>query len=225
MAFHANHASDGAVRDAVLGPNYPFSVSCWFLADGMPANFGCLFSSTDHTPDGNGFRCDLESGRTRAVAKTSGAASSSNSGGALHSTSQWHHAGYFFVSSTNRLSSLDGMLGAASTNSKSPANGLSDRVAHIFNGTTISSNVGFRIAEFAIWDRDMRDCLPALAHGAHPSTLFPGNLKVFLPLDRVDDETGATWSFTSGGPNTGVFVPGPQNLSRFVPHRRRLRAA
>lgn len=212
MAIFFNNNSDTLIRSAPLALDYPFSISVWFWAPSLTSNYGCLFSETDDTATGNGWRLDLENTRVRAVAKAGGAASSSNSGGPTFSTAKWHHAAGIWVNATERYSALDGVLGAVQATSRFPVSGGATRIGHQFNGTSSVGNVGLKLALMGIWNADMRSALQDLANGVHPLDIASQNLRACLELDGAQDFTGGAWTLTSSGANAGRGHPGPTGL-------------
>jgi hypothetical protein len=211
MARWGNGTTDGLLLEGfALAP--PFSMGCWFRPD-LDQN-GTLLAVCRFTTGigffGLRFRGDLAGDPVEAIqqADAGQVGAAFQTGGVLRA---WQYGLGVFTSNTSRIVYLNG---AGTADATSLAGTTTDRLSLLYGarGPTPQQYFGGGIAHAAVWSAALtaREAV-ALASGASPRSIRPGNLVAYWPLDgfnrREEIDLASARALTVSGSSWALDPP------------------
>lgn len=199
-AYDFNGSSDYFREASAVVASLPFSMACWFRADGALNQYlmGVYQSNTDN------HYCALIaggefSGDPVVAAKRGGGAPVNASSAAAYVPGTWHHACGVFVSATVHHVYLDGVQSTAPTTSATPAS-LDRTAIGRLDRPTAGGYMDGLIAEPAWWSIALTAAeVGALAKGISPIKVRPQSIVRYRPLIRDTNDRRSTATMTAGG--------------------------
>jgi hypothetical protein len=187
MARLGNGSTDGLlIQGFGLAP--PFSIGCWFRPeqDQISTLMAACTSSVVTGFFGLRFRGDQVGDPLEAIQQETspGAAAAASQAGAV--LGAWQHGLGVFASNSSRTVYLNG---SGATNGTALGATTPDRLSLLYSarGATPSAYLGGAVAHAAVWSAALtaREAA-ALASGASPRSIRPGNLVAYWPLEGLN---------------------------------------
>lgn len=180
MAIHFDGSSQYLSNASYAQPAYPFSMSCWFIAD-QDTSYDVAFCMSDGSNEEHsvGYAGNIGGEPLYVLTRTSAGVSYASFGGTI-STATWHNGIGVWAAANSRQAFLDGAAQTAATQTATLTNG------QVGIGRSLRSAGTYwdgKVAECAMWDIALpQQAIDAIAAGASPLLVYPQNLIDYWPL-------------------------------------------
>jgi hypothetical protein len=181
----ASASTESLYNDTNLG-GLPLSFSCWFYGASWAVDQSLIFVG-DQTTSAVYFLLFVNNGGPNLSARCEDAVAQGDALGGAPATNAWQHGGGVFASTTSRTAYLNGTPGTEETTSVADITPTRVSIG-VLDETTPADYMDGQIADAAIWNAALTDAeMAALAAGASPLSIRPGNLIFYVPLVRDND--------------------------------------
>lgn len=221
-SFNGAGGSDGEYLRVDNPPftAYPFTLAGWFYAAATNVTYDLIFLKTNGSNYAGIYL--NPSGSSPVIGATIDDNVTAVSS-ATYTANTWNHAAGVFTSATSRQAFLNGAGGSVLTTNRTFSIPIQVHIGGFLDGTNVWGNMNGRIAEIGCWNAALTAAeVNALAKGASPLKIRPGNLQAYYPIlgngtiePNFSINTGAAYNLDVYGSVVPPQAPHPPVMRPF----------